>query len=73
MDPFVLSIEPFHGATYQHGFHLGTVMRVAMQFAADLLAARRARSIALLQSGRIVATYAGEWNYAPGYCSPSLI
>jgi hypothetical protein len=73
MHPFVLSIEPFHGATYQHRFHLGTVMRVAMQFATEILSARRARSVALLQAGRIVATFDGEWNYAPGYCSPSLL
>jgi hypothetical protein len=62
-----LSIEPVAGATFQHGFHLGTYLPLARQIAAETFAARNAngmptRTVALFQGGRMLDVFDGQWS-----------
>ena len=59
--PYTLSIEPFDGTAYQHGFHLGTIEPVARQVAADLFNAEKMRTVALIHAGRIIDVFDGRW------------
>lgn len=68
LSPFVLSIEPTGGKAFQYGFHLGTDLSVAMALAAEKFHARNAYglptcTVALMQSGKLVAVYDGEWTH----------
>ncbi len=63
---FCLSIEPVDGATFQHGFHLGTDLKLAKQIAEEKFNARNkhgmpTRTVALILSGKIVDVFDGRW------------
>lgn len=49
--PYVLSIEYADGVVKQHGFHLGTDLRLAKQIAEEKFSAANARSVALIRQG----------------------
>ena len=62
---YCLSIEPTEGATFQHGFHLGTDLRLAKQIAEEKFRARNShnmptRTVALIQKGKLVDCYDGR-------------
>lgn len=66
-EPYVLSVETDAG-TYQHGFHLGTDMTVAKQFAEQFLRTAEpkigtyVKTVALKQGGKVQHVYDGEWS-----------
>lgn len=65
-EPFTLSIEPTEGATFTHGFHLGTDESLARQIAEEKFHARNkagmfTRTVALMRRGKLVACYDGTW------------
>lgn len=49
--PYVLSIEYPDGSVKQHGFHLGTDLRLAKQIAEERFDAAKAKSVALIRNG----------------------
>jgi creatinine amidohydrolase/Fe(II)-dependent formamide hydrolase-like protein len=49
--PYTLSLEYPNGTVKQHGFHLGTDLRLAKQIAEERFAATKARSVALIRHG----------------------
>jgi hypothetical protein len=62
---FALSIEPVHGATYQHGFHLGTIESMARQIAVERFNnlstnVSPIRTVALLRGGDVLDVYDGR-------------
>jgi len=65
---FVLSIEPVEGATFQHGFHLGTDAKVARDIAAETFHARNknnmpTRTVALMRGSKMFDCYDGvSWS-----------
>jgi hypothetical protein len=71
MNPFVLSIEPTEGKTFQHGYHLGTDERLARKIAEETFTARNGaainhpsmwtRTVALMRDGRLFDTFDGRW------------
>jgi len=71
---YCLSIEPTEGASFQHGFHLGTDLRLAMQIAAEKFHSRNAhgmptRTVALMQSGKLVDCFDGRtWSSEYDLC-----
>lgn len=66
---FTLSIETDEG-TYVHGFHLGTIVRVAKQVAEDIWAKRIPKqgtcikTVALMREGKSYV-FDGEWSKEP--------
>ncbi len=67
---YTLSIEPTEGETFQHGFHLGTDLKLARQIAEEKFNARNAsgmptRTVALfrgaVRDGDMVDVYDGQW------------
>lgn len=64
-NPFILSIETEPGKSVQHGFHLGTDLRLAMQIAAERFHARVSNNqpvitVALMRDGKMVDCYYGD-------------
>jgi hypothetical protein len=62
-----LSIEPTGGKCFQHGFHLGTDIRLARQIAEERFHARNANgeptcTVALIRNRCIVGVYDGCWD-----------
>jgi hypothetical protein len=62
-----LSVEPVEGATFVHGFHLGTQESVARMMAAELFFARNAaakwtRTVALIRNGKMIDCFDGHWS-----------
>jgi hypothetical protein len=65
--PYILSIEPIEGETFQHKFHLGTDIGVAKKIAVEMFHARNqqnmpTRTVALLRDNKIVDCYDGKWS-----------
>lgn len=65
--PFVLSIEPMEGKTFQHGYHLGTNIEVAKTIAAEMFHALNqqgmpTRTVALMRGDKMVDCYDGTWS-----------
>lgn len=65
--PYILSIEPVEGETFQHKFHLGTNIEVARTIAAEMFHARNkwnmpTRTVALMKGSRMVDCYDGTWS-----------
>lgn len=72
---YTLSIEPTSGPAFQHGYHLGTDLKIARDCAASIFNARNSsplsadhkgrtmatRTVALILNGRIVDVYDGQW------------
>lgn len=60
-DPFILSIEPLDGPAYQHGFHLGTDLRVARSVAEEVFTRKAARTVAIMDKphGQLVDVFDG--------------
>lgn len=62
-----LSIETTAGQSFQHGFHLGTMLPLAKQIAEEKFHARVANNlpiytVALLRAGKMLGCYDGkEW------------
>jgi hypothetical protein len=50
-DPYTLSIEYPGGKVKQHGFHLGTDLRLAKQIGEEKFDATKAVSVALFRKG----------------------
>ena len=64
--PFTLSIEKELGDVVQHGFHLGTDLRVAMTIAEELFTGRNksklyTKSVAIFDEGQMVDCFDGVW------------
>jgi hypothetical protein len=64
---FTLSIEPVEGAVFVHGFHLGTIEKVARDCAADIFANRNnygspTRTVALIRDGKLFDVFDGTWS-----------
>jgi len=65
--PFTLSIEKDTGEVVQHGFHLGTDLRVAMTIAEELFTGLNksklhTKSVAIFDKGQMVDCYDGVWS-----------
>jgi hypothetical protein len=63
--PYILSIETEPGKSHQHGFHLGTDLRVARQIAEETFHARAKLNmpvvtVALIRGAKLVDTYYGN-------------
>ncbi|MCP4258023.1 MAG: hypothetical protein GY774_10920 [Planctomycetes bacterium] len=58
-DPYTMNIEDFDGNVKQHGFHLGTDIKIAESFVFEALRNdyKPARSVALRQAGKLVKIY----------------
>jgi hypothetical protein len=68
-DIFTLSIEDRAGHSFQHGFHLGTIERVARTLAEGCYHGRIANklpvvTVALKRAGEVFDVYDGEWQSA---------
>ncbi len=63
MQTITLSIEPFDGKSYQHGFHLGTDIDLAKTIAAEYFNANQDkwRTVALKSNGKIIDVFDGKW------------
>ena len=65
--PFVASIEPCNGPTFQHGYHLGTNETIAREFVREIFtrhtqAGTGLYTVALLRNGHIVDVWDGrDW------------
>lgn len=58
-DTLTLSIEPQEGAAFQHGFHLGTDLKIARALAQEEFHRQNAKTVALKLAGGIVDTFDG--------------
>lgn len=70
--PFILSIQPVAGASFQHGFHLGTDEAVARRIAEERFENRNllgmhTRSVALIRDDEIWGVYDGRWQDVGDY------
>jgi hypothetical protein len=75
---FTLSIEPVDGASFVHGFHLGTIETIARDCARKIFSDRNmasnfykrdlnnhvmaTRTVALIRHGKIFDVYDGQWS-----------
>jgi hypothetical protein len=64
--PFLISIEPAEGKSFVHGFHAGTIERVARTLVEDMFRGRNAaglwtRTVALVRDGKLFDTFDGRW------------
>lgn len=58
---FTMSIEPLEGSTYWHGFHLGTIEKVARDCVEDHWKAGGFRSLGLMLDGDMFDVFDGDW------------
>jgi hypothetical protein len=63
--PYVLSIEPVEGETFQHGFHLGTGLALAKLIAEERFRGRNnygmpTRTVALIQGSKVIDCFDGR-------------
>ena len=59
---YTMDIETAQGVK-QHGFHLGTIKRIAEQFVIEALRRHGVMSVALRQGGKLVQIY--DWRDLP--------
>jgi len=74
--PFILSVEPYEGPTFQYGYHLGTDLALAKKIVEDKFHARnrssyatdldgrmmQTRTMALIRNRKVVDVYDGRWS-----------
>lgn len=67
MSPFILSIEPTEGKSFQYGFHLGTIEPIARGCAEDIFknytkgGKITIRTVALMRDGKMFDCFDGDW------------